>query len=552
MEIRRYVLFAALAVLSYLLLQQWNADYGQPEQVVSVAQTDIASVDETSTINQDTSVAPITSDGSATVVPSSVGQVASTGLINVRTDVLHVQIDPKGGDIEYVALPQYPLTLDQPDVPFVLLENNDRRHYIAQSGLWGENGIDQGDRPLYYASSQQFEMDGDELEVTLSYSQDQIEYQKVFHFTKGDYLIDVTYRINNQSGQSWKGNMFGQLKRDQSKDPISGQGIGMASALAYAWTTPDSRYDKISFDDIEDGVENVVQTGGWVAFLQHYFVSAWVPSQEETSTYFLRTAGSGQYRGGFSGSSVTVPAGETAELSASLFVGPKIQERLEQVSEHLELSVDYGWLWWAAQPLFAILTAIQSVVINWGWSIILLTVLVKIAFYPLTASSYKSMAKMRKFAPKMAELRERFGDDRQKLSQEMMKMYQKEKINPMGGCLPMVIQMPVFIALYWVLLEAVELRQSPWIFWIEDLSVKDPTFILPILMAASMFLQMQLSAQPSMDPMQAKMMKAMPLVFGVMFLWFPSGLVLYWLVNNLITIAQQYYINKQIEKGNVS
>jgi len=550
MDIKRITLFAAFAITSYLMLQTWNQDYGQSKKLTSSRITTATVSDVPGTVESTPDLPSVTTQNQTEVgVSSGEAETNPEGYISVKTDVLDLQINLRGGDIEYAALPAYPLTLETPNDPFVILENSSVREFIAQSGLVGKNGIDAKMRPVFKTKANSFELTGDQLEVVLSYSQENIEYDKVFTFKQGDYLIDVEYRINNQSASEWNGALFGQLKRDKTIDPSSSGGIGMSSALAFARTTEDTRYEKIEFGDIEDGIENYSLQGGWIAFIQHYYVSAWVPAKDQRNSYYFKTTSDGQYRGGYTSETFSVASGNTGTVKTSLYVGPKDQKRLSELAENLDLSIDYGWLWWAAQPIFWLLTTIQGFVVNWGWSIILLTLTIKAAFYPLTAASARSMARMRKFSPKMQQLREQFGDDRQKMSQELMKLYKKEKINPMGGCLPIVIQMPVFIALYWVLMEAVELRQSPWIFWIQDLSQKDPFFILPILMSASMALQMSLTAQPNMEPMQAKMMKMMPWVFGVMFLWFPSGLVLYWLVNNIISISQQWFINRQIEKG---
>lgn len=549
-NIRRYVLFGAMAVVSYLLLQQWNEDYGQaqPRAQELIEEQELSSsvaprVEETVSTNSESAVPTVES----TDAPSS----HFTGkLIEVKTDEFDIKIDPYGGDIVYAALPKYPYSVDQPDVPFVILEKNRRASYVAQGDFYGDSvKYHSGDRTQYSANAESFQMSGDELRVVLSTNVEGIVYNKIYTFNRGEYLINVTYQIQNETAEAWQGRVFGQLKRDTSPDPSSGGGIGMSSYLGYAWTTPESRYEKVSFNKIEDEEFKMTQVGGWVSLLQHYFLTAWVPDQDAKQHYFLRPNKSGdEFIGGFHSQQERVLPGETRSVTANLYIGPKLQEDLAVIAPHLELTVDYGWLWFIAQPLFWLLTTIHGLIGNWGWSIILLTVLIKAIFYPLTAASYRSMAKMKKFAPKMTQLREQFGDDRQKLSQEMMKLYQKEKINPMGGCLPMLVQMPVFIALYWTLMEAVELRQSPFMFWIVDLSIKDPTFILPLLMGVSMFFQMQLGAQPQ-DPTQAKIMKFMPVIFTVMFLWFPSGLVLYWLVNNCLSISQQWYINKQIEKA---
>ena len=321
----------------------------------------------------------------------------------------------------------------------------------------------------------------------------------------------------------------------------------MQAYLGAALTTSEERYQKVSFDDLEEGKFKSVEEGGWAAILQHYFVSAWIPAQDQQHTYNGRYV-KGNYIFGFYDNSVSVAPGETATMGAQLYTGPKIQERLEEIAPNLNLVIDYGILWWVAQPLFWLLDNIHDFVGNWGVAIILLTVLIKLVFFKLSAMSYRSMANMRKVAPKMAEIKERYGDNREKLGQEMMKLYKTEKINPLSGCLPILVQMPVFIALYWVLMESVELRQAPFFLWIEDLSIKDPLFILPLLMGASMFIQFKLNPTPP-DPMQARVMQLMPVIFTVFFLWFPAGLVLYWVVNNVLSIAQQYVITKQIEKS---
>jgi YidC/Oxa1 family membrane protein insertase len=293
------------------------------------------------------------------------------------------------------------------------------------------------------------------------------------------------------------------------------------------------------------GFKETVQ-GGWVAWLQHYFVTAWIPGQDDTDVIQTRKDSQGNYIVGFTGPVLSIPAGAYAETNATLYAGPKIQHTLKALSPGLDKTVDYGILWFIAEPIFWLLEHIHGLLGNWGWSIICLTILIKLAFFPLSAASYKSMARMRAVSPKLAALKEQFGDDRQKMSQAMMDLYKKEKINPLGGCLPILVQMPVFLSLYWVLLESVEMRQAPWMFWITDLSIKDPFFLLPIIMGATMFIQMQLNPTPP-DPMQAKVMKLMPIIFTFFFLWFPAGLVLYWVVNNCLSIAQQWYITRKIE-----
>jgi YidC/Oxa1 family membrane protein insertase len=314
-----------------------------------------------------------------------------------------------------------------------------------------------------------------------------------------------------------------------------------------AFTTAESRYEKVDFDDLDDAPFSLSQAGGWLAMLQHYFLSAWVPSAgDQTLRYSGRALGDGTYVAEFVQPQVTVPAGTTADFEAVLYVGPKAQARLEALAPNLSLTVDYGFLWWIAVPLFQLLELLNHLVHNWGLAIILLTLTVKLLLYPLSAAAYRSMANMKKFAPEMRRLQELHSDNRQKLSEEMMALYKKEKINPMGGCLPMLLQMPVFLALYWVLYESVELRQAPFLFWIQDLAAIDPYFVLPLLMGATMYFQQTLNPPPP-DPMQARVMKLMPVMFTVLFLFFPSGLVLYWLTNNVLSIAQQWWITRQIE-----
>src|SRR5690606_2928255 len=360
------------------------------------------------------------------------------------------------------------------------------------------------------------------------------------------YQVDVRYLIDNQSEQAWSGNLFAQLKRDSSGDPSSTTATGTATYLGAALWTADDPYKRISMKDIDKQSFKETVQGGWVAWLQHYFVTAWVPAKDSSNLVQTRKDSQRNYIVGFTGPAMQVAAGSQAETGAVLYAGPKLQEHLGQLSPGLELTVDYGFLWFLAQPIFWLLEVIHGALGNWGWSIIVLTIIIKLIFFPLSAASYRSMARMRAVSPKLQALKEQFGDDRQKMSQAMMELYKKEKINPLGGCLPILVQMPVFLALYWVLLESVEMRPAPWLGWITDLSIKDPYFLLPIIMGATMFIQMRLNPTPP-DPMQAKVMKLMPIIFTFFFLWFPAGLVLYWVVNNVLSIAQQWYITRQIE-----
>jgi YidC/Oxa1 family membrane protein insertase len=552
MDIKRTILIAALAVVSYVMVLKWNDDYGQaalPTQNTAASTVAPGLPDGVPAGNNGASA----DVPSANIAPSpaELAPVAvSKDLIRIKTDVLELAIDPVGGDIVQLNLPKYPRRQDHPDIPFQLFDNGGERVYLAQSGLTGVNGPDArpAGRPLYAADKQGYQLaDGqDQLVVDLKFSDNGVNYIKRFSFKRGEYDLTVSYLIDNQSAQAWSGNMFAQLKRDASGDPSSSTATGTATYLGAALWTAGEPYKKVSMKDIDKGSLKENVSGGWVAWLQHYFVTAWIPAKSDNNVVQTRKDSQGNYIIGYTGPAISVPAGGKVETSAMLYAGPKIQSKLKELSPGLELTVDYGFLWFIAQPIFWLLQHIHSLLGNWGWSIIVLTMLIKGLFFPLSAASYRSMARMRAVAPKLAALKERFGDDRQKMSQAMMELYKKEKINPLGGCLPILVQMPVFLALYWVLLESVEMRQAPWMFWITDLSIKDPFFILPIIMGATMFIQQQLNPTPP-DPMQAKVLKLMPIIFTFFFLWFPAGLVLYWVVNNVLSIAQQWYITRQIE-----
>ncbi len=554
MDLQRTILVVALAVVGYLLVLQWNNDYNQapttPSQHTTLSNPALPE-SKAETITNDSDAPSAMTEQEATLAdqPSGSSTTTNSGMIKITTDVLEIEIDPRGGDIVKAAFPTYPLHKETPDTPFVLLERSKERTFVAQSGLTGTNGPDLKGHPLYSSASSSYQLaeNDDVLTVDLSLVENGVTITKRYEFKRSEYEIKVSHIINNAGTTPWTANFYAQLKRDNSADP-SGQGsaTSFSTYMGAALRSNDEPYRKLSFGDFKDSPFKETITGGYAAILQHYFVAAWVPDADSAHNYQTRINSSGENIIGFVDRSLTIQPGQEDIVSATLYAGPKLQDRLEALSPGLELTVDYGILWFIAQPLFWTLTMIHSLVGNWGVAIILLTVLVKAIFYPLSAASYRSMANMRRVSPLLAQLKERFGDDRQKMSQGMMELYKKEKINPLGGCLPILVQMPVFIALYWTLLEGVELRQAPFMLWIDDLSQMDPYFILPLIMGASMFVQQQLNPTPP-DPIQARVMKMMPIIFTFFFLWFPAGLVLYWVVNNLLSILQQWMITRQIE-----
>lgn len=583
MDIPRYALMIALALVGWMLLVEWNGfqqqhrasappptiERVQPETPVAGTIADGTGSDDLpgtapTELPQLESTIPPVADSSAAASTSSAKE---SGAIQIHTDTLSLEISLLGGDIIAASLPRYHAELGRTDLPFQLLLQSPARNYTAQSGLIGPNGTDTAEtRPVFTALRNASTLENGQKSLTvdlLHTTADGVRITKRFRLDRGAYVVDMEYLIDNKSAKPWEAALFGQLRRDNSADPsAAGGALGIQPFVGFATRTEEEPYLKHDFDSLEEEPYKAQTTDGWIALVQHYFISAWIPSASQTNSYQMLRSQSGQNIGRFTSPAVTLQPGASGIMSARFYAGPKDQYRLVKIAPGLELTVDYGWLWWIAQPLFALLyffatghlnafgveINIAHGIANWGVAIILLTVLVKAVFFQLSAASYKSMAKMRKLQPKMLELRERYGDDRQKLSQETMDLYRKEKVNPLGGCLPILIQMPVFLSLYWVLLESVELRQAPLAGWIKDLSVMDPYFVLPLLMGASMYYQQTLNPPPP-DPMQAKVMQFMPIIFTVFFLFFPAGLVLYWLVNNALSIAQQWVITRQIERG---
>ena len=565
MEIRRTLILIALAIVSYFLFLSWQRDYATPASQVSTLNTAPAAAVSGAEIP----TAPVAATGDVPVAAAAQASVpvesskidssnSNQSVVSVKTDVLSLRIDLQGGDITQVALPKYTKKVDSTDA-LVLMDQSAERLYIAQSGLISVAGQAGGlddqatGRPQYQVAHSEFVLPDNQqtMQVVLkTTTAEGVEVQKIFEFKRGDYRVNVRYVVKNNGIQPWTGLMFGQLKRDNSTDPSADtHSFGMVTFLGGAWWTPEKTYNKLALAKFAKEPLNTTVPGGWVAMVQHYFVAAWIPNAKTQNVISSRVSKNGAENFiGFTSPAIVVAPGSEASTEAAFYAGPKIQDHLKALSPGLELTVDYGWLWPVAQFLFWLLKTIHGFLGNWGWSIVVLTILVKAAFFHLSATSYRSMANMRRVMPEMQRMKEQFGSDRAKLSQAMMELYKKEKINPLGGCLPILVQMPVFIALYWTLMESVELRHAGWILWIKDLSLLDPYYILPLLMGVTMYVQQSLNPAPQ-DPTQAKMMKFMPVVFTVFFLWFPAGLVLYWLSNNLLSIAQQWAITRQIEKA---
>lgn len=565
MDLTKFGLYTALAIVTYLMLLQWQEDYPPTIDDGSSSRVEIPQIPNAQGGSQAGDDLPSDIPANAPAVatnnpsdtptvaavsnPSTAGTTSTADLISVRTDTFDIRIDPVGGDIVHLALPLYLKQIDVADDPFVLLDNQPGREYIAQSGLIGANGVDSDGRAIYRAASTSYSMSesADSLNVDLTTTTDDgIEVTKRYGFNRDSYLIDISFIVNNRSSANWQANAFGQIKRDAFDDPSDAGGFGR-TYLGFVTTITEDPYIEIEFDDIDDnGSSTVETTGGWVAFSQHYFITAWVPDVDSVNRVTTRKNGDNQYYGEFTSSAFQVAAGESDSHTIQYYAGPKDQYVLRDISPGLDKTIDYSFLWFIASPIYWLLSRINSVIGNYGISIILLTLVVKSAFYKLSETQYRSMAGMRRLMPKMQQLKESYGDDKMKLQKATMDLYKKEKINPFGGCLPMLVQMPVFISLYWVLLESVELRHAPFMLWLTDLSVRDPFFVLPLLMGATMYLQTTLSPAPA-DPMQAKVMKMMPIMMTLLFLWFPAGLVLYWLTNGGLGILQQWYITRKID-----
>jgi YidC/Oxa1 family membrane protein insertase len=550
MDNQRLLVWAAFGLLVFMTYQAWLQDHAPP-------------------LAQDTVTAPVAvptgaDAGDDEVLPGLPGpetgapvlppqpmpageQAAAAGeVVRVSTDVFELEISTAGGRLQGAALRKYPVAKDRPDTLVELLSTDELRFATLQSGLIA----DAGDGEQYFSAvlttpAKEYDMNGyDELVVPFFWDNGHgVRVEKRFRFTRGSYRIDVEHRVSNSSTTDWRAAPYSVLKRLSAVHERS-----MFNVDTYSFEGPivydGSKSEKLKRDDLLEGPYRIDATGGWAGGIQHHFLRAIVPTDGAAHRYDVSVRNSHSTTAVF-GPASTVPAGAEQTFDTVLFVGPKVQSQLEEIDPSLKLTVDYGFLTLLSNPLFWLLSKIFDLFGNWGVAIILTTVLIKGAFYKLTEKSGRSMAKMREIQPRMKALQDRYKDDRQALSQAMMELYKREKVNPAAGCLPILIQMPFFLAFYWVLLESVEMRQAPFALWITDLSSRDPYFILPVIMGAAMLVQQKLNPAPA-DPVQAKVMQIMPIVFTGFFAFFPSGLVLYWVTNTVLSIVQQWYVNKVV------
>jgi YidC/Oxa1 family membrane protein insertase len=552
MDSQRLILFFVFSFSVFLLLDAWQRDQ-QPTAPKTVSQDPRGAAQQGPAPIPLPVQTPVPGDklvaSQAVKPPEGTSVIPKGETLQVETDFLRAEISLAGGDLRRLELKTHRATLDK-NKNFVLFENKPDHVYIAQSGLIGDNLPNH--RSNYTASATSYKLDGgsDKIEVRLDAAESGgVKVTKVYRFYRSSYVIDVTHEIANQRSAEIQPFAYFQLLRD--KKPPDGDSAMLPTYTGAAVYTEKEKFQKVAFEDIEKGKISYPKNSndGWIAILQHYFFSAVLPKNGTPREFYTRLLDGGLYSAGVIVPVGVIPAGKSGMLTVPHYAGPQEQDKLAKLAPGLDLTIDYGWLTIIAVPLFWVLSWLYQWVGNWGVAIILLTVLIKLLFYPLSQASYRSMGKMRVLAPRLQKLKEQYGSDRQRLQQAMMELYKTEKINPLGGCLPIVVQIPVFIALYWALLASVELRHAPFMLWINDLSSPDPWFVLPVLMGASMIIQTRLNPEPP-DPVQAKIMKIMPVAFSIFFFFFPAGLVLYWLVNNILSIAQQWHINRVLESEN--
>lgn len=554
MDTRRAILWMIFIFSLLFLWNNWQVHTGKPSFFGTPAQrTETAQATQGNGNGADDASVPAGIPAEAATTASAVPAPAAASMsaepVVVTTDVLRLTFDPTGARIVRAELLKFPQESGS-DQPVVLLDNQPGvLVYTAESGVVGPQGSSfPTHRTPFAVTTTERELAGDELRVSFEAVSGDLRVIKTYTLRRGSYDIHVTHTLHNQGSVPVSPAVYFQLTRDDSDPP--GGSTFYSTFTGPAVYTEQDKFQKVDFSDIEKNKASYARRAdnGWIAMIQHYFVSAWVPQQGVPRTYDMAALGNGLFAVRAVESVGTLAPGASVEVPAQLWVGPQDQDALSAVAPGLDLVVDYGWLTIIAKPLFIFMTWLHSLLGNWGWTIVALTVIIKLVFFPLSAASYRSMARMRQLAPRLNALREKYGDDKQKLNAAMMELYRTEKINPLGGCLPIAIQIPVFIALYWVLLASVEMRDAPWILWIHDLSARDPYFILPAIMMATMFLQIKLNPTPP-DPMQARIMMLMPLIFGGMMFFFPAGLVLYWVVNNILSIAQQWAITRKYSTG---
>ena len=556
MDNQRLLIWATFGMLAWLTYQAWQADYAAAPAVETQAATEGTTappegIDSLPTLpDAAADSAPAAQQAPSLDVELEPTPQAGTRVVRVITDVLDVEINTTGATLQRAAIRHYPVNKDEPDTLVELLSPAGPHRGKIQTGLIAEgDGAEANHLELFTSPSTEYEMrGGDEIVVPFTWTDGQgIRVEKEIRFTRGSYRIDITQRIVNTSGEDWRGAEYAQIERrshDMERSMFNVDSYSFDGPIIY----DGEKSEKLKHGDLlSDGPFDIKAANGWVGSIEHHFLSAVVPSKDAEYRYKVAVTGDTSVASLIRSPSLFVRSGEEFSFETSVFVGPKLQSQLEQLDESLKLTVDYGWLTIISQPLFWLLNKVYSFVGNWGLAIILVTILIKMAFYKLTEASGRSMAKMREIQPRMKALQDRYKDDRQALSQAMMELYKREKVNPAAGCLPILIQMPFFLAFYWVLLESVEMRQAPFALWITDLSSRDPYFILPIIMGAAMLFQQRLNPAPA-DPVQAKVMQVMPIMFTGFFAFFPAGLVLYWVTNTLLSIGQQWYINKIVHE----
>ena len=553
----RIFLWAGLAMLLWMNFQAWQNEFPPAQAVEKPLSNNETSVLPALPESGDSSPSDAAIDSSLPEIPAAPSvagsssaemdpAVADQNFILVRTDVFTVEIDLRGGDLVSTKLLGYPVHKDEPDVPVTLLNPDTDDLFVFHTGLRALDGGPEANHLSTFTAEQDvysLQPGSDELAVHLSWSgTDGIAVEKIYRFTRGHYAIDMEQIVRNDSDSPYR--VVGYLQIERRHNPLE---RSMFNVDSYSYTGPvlyaGEKYDKLDLDDLQDEPFKATVTGGWFASIQHHFLAAIIPSGSDTSNFQADYDGTTYLLSTIDTQATTIPAGQTDSLSSKFFIGPKLQSQLAETADGLPLTVDYGIFTILSQPLFWLLQKVFNFVGNWGWTIIIVTILIKLAFYKLTEASGRSMGKMRKLQPRLKSLQERYKDDREALSKAMMDLYKREKVNPAAGCLPMLIQIPFFMAFYWVLLESVEMRQAPFMLWITDLSSRDPWFILPLLMGAAMYFQQKLNPAPP-DPMQAKVMQFLPVMFTGMFAFFPAGLVLYWLTNSVLSMAQQWRINK--------